>query len=72
MTYSWSSEDPRYTTDKYRRVVIHIGGDAITGIVETKYGWSINTSHEYKRYQFISADDDWPSHWLWIDAPEKQ
>lgn len=69
MAIEWKNEDPRYTIGKRGQIVIYDGRDAWAGDVETKEGWAIWTTHEFDRYRFISADDEWPTHWWWTYAP---
>jgi hypothetical protein len=65
----WSEQDPRELIGKRRRIIIFTQDKAFTGFVETKNSWSIWLDSEFHK-GFISADDSWPTRWMWTWAPE--
>jgi hypothetical protein len=66
----WNKEDPRETISKRAQIIIYTGEEALVGRVNTKDSWCIWTNHEFNRYKFISACDNWPNHWLWAYTPK--
>lgn len=73
MTNYWHNTDPRHEIYKRATIVILIPitdkkKSAFMGEVETKNEWCVFT--DYPERQLISADDQWPEHWLWIYSPD--
>lgn len=68
---NWNKNDPRETTEEYRRILIYDRTNVFLGSVFTDdESWCVHTQHEFENYSYLSADDNWPSHWHWTDFNE--
>lgn len=75
----WSDNDPREELSGLKRVplviavpITHNCYETVMAFAEMKNDWCIFLSwpKEMKdRRSFISADEPWPDHWLWLAAP---
>lgn len=71
----WRSGDPREVVDKHARIIILTPqGQALTGLVETKHGYSVELSIDVlggkdRGWGYIGADDRWDETWRWSFWP---
>lgn len=66
----WNAEDPRYTINKRRTIIISDGEHAREAHIETNHGWHIEIlGGAMAGLTWIRENDIWPSGWLWTDLP---